>query len=309
MKDGDRKLPVGSIQKFSTEDGPGIRTTVFLKGCPLNCRWCHNPEMIDSCQQLVRIAGNCIGCGACIKVCETGALKAEPQEGIVIDRKRCTVCLRCADVCYAKALRAAAKPMTVEDIIEEVEKDKGFYDNTGGGLTVSGGELLMHGELTEALIEAAAARDISVCLDTCGYGDTQLLRRLASMENVSHILYDMKTVNDETHLLYTGVSNRLIIDNLVMLAEDSRTAEKLIMRMPLIGGVNDDEDTIRRTGQLYSRLGIRRADLLPYHSFGRSKMKNIGGLQEEFSAPTEERIREIRDYFEREINLTVEIRD
>ena len=135
----DERVLVGSIQKFSTEDGPGIRTTVFLKGCPLKCRWCHNPEMIDPKQQLMRITGNCIGCGHCVSVCPHGAARIEADKGIVIDREKCDVCLKCADGCYAKALKAVAESMTVDEIMDVVEQDRGFYDNTGGGMTLSGG--------------------------------------------------------------------------------------------------------------------------------------------------------------------------
>ncbi|MDO4486441.1 MAG: glycyl-radical enzyme activating protein [Bacillota bacterium] len=307
MSSTAERVLVGSIQKFSVEDGPGIRTTVFLKGCPLSCRWCHNPEMIEGQQQLIRSPNNCIGCGYCVDICPQAAVTIDPQDGIVIDRTRCDVCLKCAETCYAKALRAVAKPMTVDEIIGVVEQDKGFYDNTGGGMTVSGGEILMHADFVGRLIDEAGKRGISTCLDTSGCGDPDELMGLACKENVTYILYDMKSIDDEVHREYTGVSNRLILDNLRMLAADSRTRDKLIMRMPLVKGVNDSDDIIRRTGELYRQLGIRRVDLLPYHSLGISKKRNVGGVQEEFEAPSEERITEIEIYFKDEINLSVGI--
>lgn len=307
MSNTPESVLVGSLQKFSVEDGPGIRTTVFMKGCPLNCKWCHNPELIDPQQQLIQSPNNCIGCGYCVKICPQGAVTMSPEEGVVIDRAKCDVCLACADECYAQALRPVARAMSIDEILRIAEQDKGFYDNTEGGITVSGGEILMHAELVGRLIDEAGKRGINVCMDTCGFGDSQALMEMALAENVKDILYDMKSIDDEVHRKYTGVSNRLIIDNLRMLAADARTVDKLIMRMPLIKGVNDSDDIIKRTGKLYREIGVKRVNLLPYHSLGISKKRNVGGTQEEFEQPTEERLTEIEIYFENEINLKVEI--
>ncbi len=307
MSNTTESILVGSLQKFSIEDGPGIRTTIFFKGCPLNCKWCHNPELIDPRQQLIQSPNNCIGCGYCIKVCPNAVSYMDPEEGIVIDRAKCDVCLKCADECYAEALRPVAKPMTIDEILRIAEQDKGFYDNTGGGITVSGGEILMLAELVSKLLDEAGKRDIKVCLDTCGFGDSRALMEMALKENVTDILYDLKSIDDEVHREYTGVSNGPIIDNLRMLASDARTVDKLIMRMPLIEGVNDSEDIILRTGELYREIGVKRVNLLPYHSLGISKQRNVGGKQEEFGQPTEERLTEIEMYFKDVINLTVEI--
>lgn len=307
MSNTPESILVGSLQKFSVEDGPGIRTTVFIKGCPLSCKWCHNPELIDPQQQLIKSPNNCIGCGYCIKICPRGAVTMNPGKGVVIDRAKCDVCLKCADGCYAQALRPVAKPMTIEEILHIAEQDKGFYDNTEGGITVSGGEILLHAELVSKLIDEAGKRGINVCMDTCGFGDSQALMEMALKENVTDILFDMKSIDDEVHRAYTGVSNQLIIDNLRMLAADARTMDKLIMRMPLIKGVNDSDDIIKRTGELYREIGVKRVNLLPYHSLGISKKRNVGGTQEEFEQPTEERITEIIIYFKNEVNLKVEI--
>lgn len=307
MSNTTERVLVGSLQKFSIEDGPGIRTTVFMKGCPLSCKWCHNPELIDSKQQLIKLPNNCIGCGHCVNICPQSALTMNPEEGVVIDRAKCDVCLKCADECYAQALRPVAKPMTIDEILHIAEQDKGFYDNTNGGITVSGGEILMHEEFVSKLIDEAGKRDINVCMDTSGFGDSQNLMEMALKENVTDILYDMKSIDDEVHREYTGVSNQLIIDNLRMLAADARTVDKLIMRMPLIKGVNDSDDIIKRTGELYREIGVKRVNLLPYHSLGISKKKNVGGTQEEFEQPTEERITEIEKYLKNEINLNVKI--
>jgi len=307
MSNTPESVLVGSLQKFSVEDGPGIRTTVFMKGCPLSCKWCHNPELIDPQQQLIQSPNNCIGCGYCVRICPQGAVTMSPEEGVVIDRAKCDVCLACADECHAQALRPVAKPMTIDEILRIAEQDKGFYDNTEGGITVSGGEILMHAELVSKLIDEAGKRGINVCMDTCGFGDSQALMEMALKENVTDILYDMKSIDDEVHREYTGVSNQLIIDNLRMLAADARTVDKLIMRMILIKGVNDSDDIIKRTGELYREIGVKRVNLLPYHSLGISKKRNVGGTQEEFEQPTEERLTEIEIYFKNEINLNVGI--
>ena len=296
-QNGDIELFVGNIQKFSVEDGPGIRTTVFLKGCPLRCAWCHNPEMIRADQQIMASPSNCIGCGSCIKECHLGAIEMT-EEGIAIDRETCDLCMECTKVCFAEALRPVAKKMLVSDVMEVVLQDKGFYDNTGGGLTISGGEVLMQAVGAETLIREAAKEGIGVCLDTSGYGDPRRLMALASHENVTDILYDIKSIDDEVHQKFTGVSNRQIFENLRMLCEKPKLREKITVRMPLIGGVNDGPSLIRQTAELCERLGIGKVTLLPYHDLGVSKARNTGTQQEIFSPPGEERLQEICDEFE-----------
>ena len=298
---------VGSIQKFSVEDGPGIRTTVFLKGCPLNCRWCHNPEMIDPKQQLFHIRGNCIGCGCCIEACPQRAISVSSAGGVYVDRDKCDCCMVCAEGCYAEALRPVAREMTVSEVMQNVLQDRSFYESTGGGMTISGGEVLMHGAFAFQLIQAAEKEKVDVCIDTCGFGDPRLLKSLAAASNVSHVLFDIKAIDDAVHIQYTGVSNRSILKNLQMLAEDDATRGKIIIRMPLISGVNDTKEMIRSTGELFKRMRLVRLTLLPYHNLGVGKKKNIGGVQEEFNPPSDDRIGEILSFFRDEIGMEAEI--
>lgn len=288
---------IGGIQKFSVEDGPGIRTTVFIMGCPLSCRWCHNPELIPFEPKLVRIPSSCVGCGYCLDHCPKGAVSAG-ERGISFDRDKCNSCFECADFCYAGAFKRSASLMTAEEVMAEVIKDRGFYEETGGGMTLSGGEILSHVPFAEELLTLAEENSISVCLDTSGHGDGEELCRMGARENVTHILYDMKCIDPLIHREYTGRDNALILKNLRLLAKEEETRRKLIMRMPLIGGVNDGDELIDRTAELYKELGLAEVTLLPYHDLGVSKLRNIGGTPEIFAPPTNERLLWIKERFE-----------
>jgi len=296
---------VGSIQKFSTEDGPGVRSTVFLKGCPLDCAWCHNPELIDPKQQMIISPKKCIGCGECMKACPNGGI-SQGEEGPQIDWSRCTSCGECAGVCYAYAIHPVAQEMTVDEVFAKVLQDKDFYKNTGGGVTISGGEMLMHRAFAEELISLCGEEDINVCLDTSGQGPYEVIEPLAKRNNVEYLLYDLKHIDSDEHEKYTGLGNETILDNLKRLAGDEDILPKLWMRMPLISGINDSDDVIERTRDLYGSLGITKVSLMAYHDFGNSKAEHTGRQMDQFKPPSEERMDEIRSVFE-SIGMAVEI--
>ena len=215
--------------------------------------------------------------------------------------------MECTKFCFAQALKAVATEMTVQEIIDVVLQDKGFYDHTGGGMTISGGEMLMQADFAEELVELAAAHGIGVCLDTSGFGNGEALMRLAKHENVTHVLYDMKSIDDEIHRQYVGQSNALIIENLKRLASDPLTIDKIQMRMPLMHDVNDTKDIIERTADFYKENGIKHLTLLPYHNLGMNKRRNLGEVPEDFVTPSDEYVAELKAYFESEAGMAVEV--
>ena len=285
---------VGGIQKYSTSDGPGIRTTVFLKGCPLKCRWCHNPELIHPEKQILFTQQKCIGCGNCVKACKTGALH-HYGDHIEIDSELCKRCFQCTEHCYSEALRVAGKEMTVEEVMYLVCQDKGFYHRTGGGMTISGGELLNQARFAEALLDAAVSEGINVALDTCGFGNGDTLFRMA--DKASYILYDMKSIDNEVHKSATGRSNEIILQNLCRLADNPEINPKIIMRMPLIHGINDTDEIIMRTAEFYELHKLQKCTMFPYHELGISKYKSLGEPYESFSPPDTDRLHYIQAVF------------
>ena len=227
---------VFDIQKFSIHDGPGIRTTVFLKGCPLNCRWCHNPESKDSAAEISYHAERCLLCGRCAAVCPQGGHTFHEKEHR-FDRARCTHCGACAQACYAQAIEVIGRQMTVDQVLDEVMKDLPFYQTSGGGMTVSGGEPMAQFAFTKALLTDAKARGLHTCMETSGFAPLRHFEAIRPL--VDLFLYDLKETDPVLHKQWTGVELKPILDNLRAL---DRLGSQLILRCPAIPGLNDRDD-------------------------------------------------------------------
>ncbi|MDK2896745.1 MAG: pyruvate formate lyase activating enzyme [Candidatus Atribacteria bacterium] len=294
-EDFSMKGVVFDIQRFSVHDGPGIRTTVFLKGCPLNCLWCHNPESQNSSIELGFTLEKCINCGTCEKVCPEGAVRMTVPERV--DRTKCAVCGVCVDACPAGALEVVGKEMAIEEVIEEIEKDRVFYEESGGGVTISGGEPLSQFEFTLELSKRLKQNGFQVAIDTCGYSKGQssdLKNLLLLTKAVNLILYDIKLIDNAKHKFYTGVSNETILDNAISLS--SKFPNKILFRYPLITGVNDTEGDLRLLIEFLSKLSHPRIEVLSYHRLGVGKYPKVGKEYdlEHLSPPPEKEVEGLR---------------
>jgi pyruvate formate lyase activating enzyme len=278
-----------NIQKFSIHDGPGIRTTVFFKGCPLRCWWCHNPESQAFEPELVFWEKRCIGCGACLQACPQGAIPLD--DDVFVDQAKCTLCGACVQVCYAEAREIIGREMTTAEVMAEIEKDIPFYEESGGGATFSGGEPLSQPDFLLALLRACQEKEIHTALDTCGFASWEVLDTVR--EYVDLFLYDLKLMDDARHCTFTGVSNELILRNLQSL---SQQGHDICLRVPIIPQVNDDDEHIRQIGEFAAALlHLNRVDLLPYHDIAADKYQRLNkayGLPDA-RPPSDERIAEI----------------
>jgi pyruvate formate lyase activating enzyme len=283
------------IKRFAIHDGPGIRTTIFLKGCPLRCHWCQNPEGQESNPEIILRSSRCAKeCNKCVSVCPQDAVSKDGNF-IEIDKAKCDLCAKCEDVCVYDALEVVGREVTVQEAMDEIEKDKIFFDESGGGITFSGGEPLIHMDFLEALLKEIGKKNIHVTLDTSGYVSFEDMDRIS--DKVDLFLYDLKIMDDEKHEKYTGVSNKLILENLRNLTEQENS---VAVRIPLISGINDDNQSIHMfVDFLQSLKNIKQINLLPYQRGGCEKYKRLRkkGSPITFQSPSDERIEDIKKIF------------
>lgn len=287
----DIKLKVTEIQRFCMHDGPGVRTTVFLKGCPLRCAWCHNPETQKVSSELLFYQNKCIYCGACASCCSSSVHTVENEH--LIGRERCRLCSSCADNCPTGALKICGDDMSVEDILAIVEKDRSFYGEQGG-ITLSGGEPFTQRVATVEVLKECKARGLSTAVETCGYADPEIIKK--AIPFVDMFLWDLKDTDSERHEMYTGVSNRLILKNL---QEVNKSGARIRLRCILVNGVNNDEKHYEKLSEI--SLGINNFDgleIIPYHAYGGAKAVFLGNVDNGNTdwIPTDLQIKQAKEF-------------
>jgi pyruvate formate lyase activating enzyme len=260
------------IKRYAINDGPGIRVVIFFKGCNLHCAWCHNPESISAKVEKMYAPAKCIKCGTCVDACPENAITLTP-EGIITDPELCKMCGKCAEVCPTKAIEMSGKVMSVPEIMDIIEKERIFFDQSGGGVTFSGGEPLVHTKMLIELLDECGQRGIHRAVDTAGSVSTETILKVAKRTDL--FLYDLKMMDSRLHKKWISAGNERILQNLETLAE---TGAHIIIRIPLIGGVNDKDENIEQTARFISGLAGDKKDvhLLPYHNIAQNKYIKLG---------------------------------
>ena len=294
-KDGgihSKNAIITNIQGFSIHDGPGIRTVVFFKGCPLSCRWCANPESLSETPRMGFIESLCTDCGTCLEVCPNGAIRNTEGEHR-IDYSRCESCGTCVEHCFYGALVQYGKSMTLEEVWDAVRRDRMFYESSGGGVTVSGGEPLLWAGFVRELFELCHQERINTCVETCGLVDPKTLLEVIPVTD--YFLFDLKHMDPDAHRKYTGRSNDAILKNAALLLEQGAD---VVFRQPLIPGVNDEAWNIEATARFLKGFGEKalRLQLMPYHRLGESKSKALNRIHgmDEAAAIEDEHLEAVR---------------
>lgn len=270
------KANVGTIfnvQKYSVHDGPGIRTSVFFKGCPLSCWWCHNPESQDNKIQLMHFTNKCTSCGKCVANCPNDAITLD-EKGISIDKEKCTLSGHCADVCAYGAMEITGREISAKDLIKEIRKDEVFYEQSDGGVTFTGGEPLNQIDFLTNVSKQCHDVDIHTTLDTCLFTSWDNLLKIVPY--IDLFLVDLKHIDSDIHKKYVGVPNELILDNMKKLSD---LGKRIFVRMPIIPGINDSVETIDKTIEFLKTINFEQVNLLPYHKIGMDKYTR---LQEDY---------------------------
>lgn len=259
------------IRRYSINDGPGIRITIFMKGCPLRCAWCHNPESQSPKVQKLYTASKCIGAQDCIEICPEDALTLTP-DGIVTDGEKCTLCGLCADACPTKAIEMSGKMYETNELLKIIEKERVHIDQSGGGVTFSGGEPTMYPEFLIEMLDACGKKGLHRAVDTCGFTKTETLLKVAKRTDL--FLFDLKLMDPVQHKKWTGVDNQLILKNLKLLAE---TGANINIRIPFIKNVNTSEDEVKKMAEFISELPGEKpvVNLLPYHNIASGKYQKL----------------------------------
>jgi len=291
-----KKGIVFDIKKFAIDDGPGIRTTIFLKGCPLRCWWCHNPEGQLPAPELMYRKSRCIGCEECVRSCSRGAISVNSLGKLSIERRICSLCAKCTEKCPTDALAIVGKAMDEKEVMKEIVKDSAFYDESRGGVTISGGEPLLQVDFLNALLDECKNRSIHAALDTSGYAPPNVIEKIKDKVNL--FLYDVKIMDDRKHRKYTGVSNKPILENLTRLAENG---SDLFLRFPVVPGINDSKYNVAQTAEFVLSCGLKRICLLPYHRAGIEKYRSLGKdykLKTVEMPPSDQKLNAIKEQLE-----------
>jgi pyruvate formate lyase activating enzyme len=292
---------VFNIQKFSIHDGPGIRTTVFMKGCPLACKWCSNPESINPLPEIITYDIRCIGCARCRDACPQNAISISDQ-GRNIDWEKCNQCLACAQACPAKAIEVTGQYMMVDEVMKKICDDIPFYKNSGGGATISGGEALLQKAFVKEIFHRCRENDINTVLDTTGLAPWEHIEDV--IQYVDLVLLDIKHMDAATHKAATGVGNALILENAEKIAAEKRTW----FRFPLIPGINDSKKNIEAFSAFAAKCDVEKVSLLAYHEWGAAKYEKLGRTYalEGVEAPSEKCVEAVGEMI-KSFGLTVDI--
>ncbi|KKN81320.1 hypothetical protein LCGC14_0320670 [marine sediment metagenome] len=296
MEDRELKGLVYNLERFAIHDGPGIRTLVYMKGCPLKCLWCSSPQTQKNAPEILHIEMNCRKCGLCVQICEAKAITFSEEEGPIINRKLCRSDGLCVEACPGQARELAGNFMTSEDLFKEVNKDSPFYRRSNGGVTVGGGEPTLQHKFVKEFLKKCKKTYMHTAIETCGYVKWEYLEGL--LDYLDLVYMDIKHMDDVVHKEITGVSNKIILENIQKVS----AVRPIIVRIPVVPGCNDSDENISATARFARELGknLIRIDLLPYHKFGTQTYDKLGKMYKlkDVESPSDERMQQLKEIVE-----------